>query len=137
MIAELALVRTFLASRATKALYLASLKALCRGLHYRTELTMKERSSDWKEKFQSLGISVLELTETEPVTLQMLAQSDIIISTPEKWDATTRKWKDMKHIMQELSLIIIDEVHLLQESRGATLEGSFLVYGIDPFSCGQ
>jgi ATP-dependent DNA helicase HFM1/MER3 len=48
--------------------------------------------------------------------------SNIIITTPEKWDSVTRKWKDIQQVIQELALVIIDEVHLLQESRGATLE---------------
>ena len=44
------------------------------------------------------------------------------VTTPEKWDAVTRQAKDSRAILDQLALILIDEVHLLNEKRGATLE---------------
>jgi ATP-dependent DNA helicase HFM1/MER3 len=49
---------------------------------------------------------------------------DIIVTTPEKWDSTTRGWKDRKTLVSQIGLLLIDEVHLLKEDRGATL-GNF------------
>ena len=43
----------------------------------------------------------------------------IIVSTPEKWDVVTRK-NDQYNTM--LDLLIIDEIHLLNEERGRVLE---------------
>jgi ATP-dependent DNA helicase HFM1/MER3 len=48
--------------------------------------------------------------------------ASIIITTPEKWDSITRKWKDHAKLMQLVKLFLIDEVHVLKDSRGATLE---------------
>lgn len=40
---------------------------------------------------------------------------NVIISTPEKWDVVTRK---NEHYNTMLDLLIIDEIHLLNEERG-------------------
>nr|GEZ17745.1 hypothetical protein [Tanacetum cinerariifolium] len=37
---------------------------------------------------------------------------EIIISTPDRWDALSRRWKQRKHV-QQVSLFIIDELHLI------------------------
>lgn len=48
---------------------------------------------------------------------------NIIITTPEKWDSITRKWREHKDFVKLVRLFMIDEVHLLNdETRGATLE---------------
>ena len=46
--------------------------------------------------------------------LDALSRGDVIISTPEKWDQITRKWRVRKQIL-DISLYIFDEVHLLGE----------------------
>lgn len=47
----------------------------------------------------------------------------MIITTPEKWDSLTRKWKDNRKLVRLVKLFLIDEVHLLnEETRGSTLE---------------
>jgi ATP-dependent DNA helicase HFM1/MER3 len=54
---------------------------------------------------------------------QDIRKANIIVTTPEKWDSTTRKWADSKELFKMLRLFLIDEVHFLKdESRGATLE---------------
>ena len=45
----------------------------------------------------------------------------IIVTTPEKWDIITRKSGDRAYT-QLVKLIIIDEIHLLHDERGAVLE---------------
>jgi ATP-dependent DNA helicase HFM1/MER3 len=47
---------------------------------------------------------------------------NLIVTTPEKWDSLTRKWKGHKHMMFLIGLFLMDEVHMLNENRGATLE---------------
>lgn len=47
----------------------------------------------------------------------------VILTTPEKWDSLTRKWKDNKRFVDGISLFLVDEIHLLNEQkRGPTLE---------------
>lgn len=44
----------------------------------------------------------------------------MLVLTPEKWDAVTRKPDDA--ITKFVRLLIIDEVHLLQDERGPVIE---------------
>ena len=45
----------------------------------------------------------------------------VIVTTPEKWDIITRKGSDRAYT-QLVRLIIIDEIHLLHDTRGPVLE---------------
>ena len=45
----------------------------------------------------------------------------MIVSTPEKWDIITRKTGE-RMFVEKVRLIIIDEIHLLSDSRGPVLE---------------
>lgn len=51
-----------------------------------------------------------------------LGKHDIIFTTPEKWDSLSRRWKETNYFADKVALIIIDEVHLLNETRGVALE---------------
>ncbi|NXY21316.1 HFM1 helicase, partial [Atrichornis clamosus] len=95
-----------------KVVYMAPIKALC-----------SQRFDDWKEKFGPLGLTCKELTgDTVMDDLFEIHHADIIITTPEKWDSMTRRWRD-NSIVQLVRLFLIDEVHVIKdESRGATLE---------------
>ncbi|KAJ5482972.1 ATP-dependent DNA helicase MER3 [Penicillium diatomitis] len=95
-----------------KVVYQAPTKSLC-----------SERFRDWSNKFARLGLKCAELTgDTDHTQLRSVQSSHIIITTPEKWDSITRKWKDHMRLMQLVKLFLIDEVHILKETRGATLE---------------
>jgi ATP-dependent DNA helicase HFM1/MER3 len=95
-----------------KIIYMAPTKSLC-----------AERRADWQKKFNHLGLQCAELTgDTEQSQLRHIQSASIIITTPEKWDSVTRKWKDHMKLTQLVELFLIDEVHILKESRGATLE---------------
>ncbi|XP_009870563.1 PREDICTED: probable ATP-dependent DNA helicase HFM1 [Apaloderma vittatum] len=95
-----------------KVVYMAPIKALC-----------SQRFDDWKEKFGPIGLSCKELTgDTVMDDLFEIHHAHIIITTPEKWDSMTRRWRD-NSIVQLVRLFLIDEVHVIKdESRGATLE---------------
>jgi pre-mRNA-splicing helicase BRR2 len=45
----------------------------------------------------------------------------LIVATPEKWDIITRKSGE-KTYTELVKLIIIDEIHLLHDSRGPVIE---------------
>ena len=86
------------------------------------EALAKERYRDWEKKFGGgLKLAVVELTGETTTDLKLLEKGQIIISTPEKWDALSRRWKQRKHV-QQVSLFIIDELHLIGGQRGPVLE---------------
>ncbi|CAH9099603.1 unnamed protein product [Cuscuta epithymum] len=94
-----------------RAVYIAPIEALA-----------KERYSDWKKKFgEGLGMRVVELTGETATDLKLLEKGQVVISTPEKWDALSRRWKQRKHV-QQVSLFIIDELHLIGGQGGPVLE---------------
>ncbi|KAJ6161010.1 hypothetical protein N7470_004406 [Penicillium chermesinum] len=114
VIMELAICRllSILKDERFKVVYQAPTKSLC-----------AERFRDWNAKFSSLNLKCAELTgDTDHTHIRSVQNSQIIITTPEKWDSMTRKWKDHMRLMQLVKLFLIDEVHILKESRGATLE---------------
>lgn len=114
VIMELAICRLLASSTYTnfKVVYQAPTKSLC-----------SERLRDWKKKFEPLNLKCAELTgDTDQSRIHYIQTANIIITTPEKWDSMTRKWKDHSNFIQSLKLFLIDEVHILKETRGATLE---------------
>jgi replicative superfamily II helicase len=49
--------------------------------------------------------------------------ANVIVTTPEKWDVVTRKsGTDENSLGNQCGLLIIDEVHLLADDRGAVIE---------------
>ncbi|KAL1312365.1 DExH-box ATP-dependent RNA helicase DExH12-like [Arachis hypogaea] len=87
------------------------------------EALAKERYHDWEKKFgkDGLELKVVQLTGETATDLKLLEKGQIIISTPEKWDALSRRWKQRKHV-QQVSLFIIDELHLIGGQGGPVLE---------------
>lgn len=55
------------------------------------------------------------------LTRAEIAKTQIIVTTPEKWDVVTRKSTD-NELVQRVRLLIIDEVHMLHDERGAVIE---------------
>ncbi|KAH9816362.1 ATP-dependent DNA helicase MER3 [Teratosphaeria destructans] len=111
---ELAICRLIhgLSNGSYKVVYQAPTKSLC-----------SERQRDWQAKFGPLDLQCAELTgDTDSAQLRNVQHASIIVTTPEKWDSMTRKWKDHQKLMQMIKLMLIDEVHILKEDRGATLE---------------
>ncbi|KAK9478748.1 P-loop containing nucleoside triphosphate hydrolase protein, partial [Lipomyces japonicus] len=95
-----------------KIIYIAPTKALCH-----------ERLRDWSSKFSMLGLKCGTLTgDTAFFEVETVKQSDVIITTPEKWDSITRRWNDYDRLMKIVRLVLVDEVHMLRDDRGATLE---------------
>lgn len=114
VIMELALCRLMLQEKSQdfKIVYQAPTRSLC-----------SERYRDWTAKFRTLGLHCAELTgDVESFNLKSVQSAHVIITTPEKWDSVTRKWKDNLRLMQMIKLFLVDEVHILREVRGATLE---------------
>jgi ATP-dependent DNA helicase HFM1/MER3 len=55
-------------------------------------------------------------------TKAALDAADIIVTTPEKWDSITRRWKAYAKPLAEVKLVCVDEVHTIGDDRGAALE---------------
>lgn len=109
--AEMAMFRVFNKYPACKVVYIAPLKALVR-----------ERIEDWKVRIEEkLGRKVVELTGDVTPDMRAIAQADLIVTTPEKWDGVSRSWQNRSYV-QKVAILIIDEIHLLGEDRGPVLE---------------
>lgn len=93
-----------------KIIYIAPLKAL-----------VQEQVGNFGKRLEPYGIKVSELTGDRQLTKQQIADTQIIVTTPEKWDIITRKSTDMSYT-NLVRLIIIDEIHLLHDDRGPVLE---------------
>lgn len=94
-----------------KVIYVAPMKALA------AEITDK-----LGKRLAWLGIQVRELTGDMHLTKKEIVQTQIIVTTPEKWDVVTRKSTGDTELVQKVRLLIIDEVHMLHDERGAVLE---------------
>ncbi|CAI2180063.1 11144_t:CDS:2 [Funneliformis geosporum] len=93
-----------------KIVYIAPMKAL-----------VQEMVGNFSTRLQPYGIKVAELTGDRQLTKQQISETQIIVTTPEKWDVITRKATDRSYT-NLVKLIIIDEVHLLHDDRGPVLE---------------
>ncbi|XP_072948761.1 probable ATP-dependent DNA helicase HFM1 [Epargyreus clarus] len=95
-----------------KIIYMAPVKALC-----------TERLTEWYPKFTRLGLFCIEVTGDTNVEFPQLKPYRIIITTPEKWDMLTRRWRDHRGLVEVVKLFLIDEVHILNDDvRGPVLE---------------
>ena len=92
-------------------IYVAPMKALA-----------AEMVRNFGARLAPLGVNVKELTGDMQLTKSEIRNTQMIITTPEKWDVVTRKATGDVQLAQIVRLLIIDEIHLLHESRGAVIE---------------
>ncbi|NWI06612.1 U520 helicase, partial [Tichodroma muraria] len=109
--AEFAILRMLLQNSEGRCVYITPMEALA-----------EQVFMDWYEKFQErLNKKVVLLTGETSTDLKLLGKGNIIISTPEKWDILSRRWKQRKNV-QNVNLFIVDEVHLIGGENGPVLE---------------
>lgn len=94
-----------------KIIYIAPMKALA-----------AEMTANFNKKLSPLGVCVRELTGDMQLTKQEIQQTQMIVTTPEKWDVVTRKGTGDISLTSIVRLLIIDEVHLLHGDRGPVVE---------------
>ncbi|KAI6127699.1 hypothetical protein EV401DRAFT_1854086 [Pisolithus croceorrhizus] len=101
-----------------KCVYVAPTKALC-----------AEKHKEWAAKFGGLGVKSCELTgDTLAFGKGIWGEArNAQIMYAEKWDSLTRNWSitdrtDHSKILSQIQLFLVDEVHILNEPRGSTLE---------------
>jgi hypothetical protein len=99
-----------------KVVYVAPSKALC-----------DERYEDWTRRLSEINVGIhcaIITGDAEPGdSFREVAASDVILTTPEKWDSLTRRWTENLFLFGSVKLLMLDEVHLLGDgSRGCCLE---------------
>uniref|UniRef100_A0A8C9WHJ1 U5 small nuclear ribonucleoprotein 200 kDa helicase n=1 Tax=Scleropages formosus TaxID=113540 RepID=A0A8C9WHJ1_SCLFO len=109
--AEFAILRMLLHNSEGRCVYITPMEALAEQVFV-----------DWHQKFQdALNKKVVLLTGETSTDLKLLGKGDIIVSTPDKWDILSRRWKQRKNV-QNVSLFIVDETHLIGGENGPVLE---------------
>ncbi|KAK9850259.1 hypothetical protein WJX84_005584 [Apatococcus fuscideae] len=93
-----------------KVVYVAPMKALA-----------AEVTAAFSKRLAPMGLAVKELTGDMQLSKHEMMETQMIVTTPEKWDVITRKGGDVS-VSATVSLLIIDEVHLLNDDRGAVIE---------------
>jgi activating signal cointegrator complex subunit 3 len=93
-----------------KIVYVAPMKALA-----------AEVTDAFSRRLAPLDIVVAELTGDTQLSKRELEETHMIVTTPEKWDVITRKGGEVS-VASTLRLLIIDEVHLLNDERGPVIE---------------
>jgi activating signal cointegrator complex subunit 3 len=124
VVAELALLRMKRMHPDGICVYIAPMKSLAR-----------ERLKEWQLRFGSspLNWKILELSGDTHHGRRLLDNADVLICTPEKWDLISRGWRGnasgssedqggRRSFVKRVRLLVIDEIHLLGEERGAVLE---------------
>ena len=82
----------------------------------------KVLADDWRARVgPALGISVAELTGESAADVKLLERNEVVVSTPERFDALSRRWKQRKAV-QAVSLLIADELHMVGGPGGPAYE---------------
>nr|XP_026489402.1 putative U5 small nuclear ribonucleoprotein 200 kDa helicase [Vanessa tameamea] len=111
VIAELALLRLLTTNAAGRAVYLLPKDALA-------DIVF----ADWYHKFGTrFNLKVVQLTGETATDHKLLNKGQIIITTADKWDVLSRRWKVRKSV-QSVSLLIVDALQLLGGEEGPVLE---------------
>ncbi|CAH2236758.1 jg14251 [Pararge aegeria aegeria] len=111
VVAELALLRLLASNAAGRAVYLLPKDALA-------DIVF----ADWYHKFGTkFNLKVVQLTGETATDHKLLNKGQIIITTAEKWDVLSRRWKVRKSV-QSVSLFIVDALQLLGGEEGPVLE---------------
>eukprot|EP00758_Cryptobia_borreli_P001188 Tbor_TRINITY_DN2017_c0_g1::TRINITY_DN2017_c0_g1_i1::g.12061::m.12061/K18663/ASCC3; activating signal cointegrator complex subunit 3 len=92
-----------------KMIFIAPMKALA-----------QEMVANFSKRLAPFMLNVRELTGDMQLTKSEIASTQLIVTTPEKWDVVTRKPEN--EIARLAKLIIIDEIHLLNDERGPVIE---------------
>ena len=108
--AEFAILRLLANSPGARCVYIAPLEALC-----------EERHRQWQKTLAKLGATVTMLTGETATDLKLLEKGTVIISTPQRWDMLSRRWKQRRNV-QSVALLVVDEMHLIGGEVGPVLE---------------
>lgn len=121
-LAEQAIAHTL--SQGQRAIYLTPLRALA-----------DELCDRWQQRFSGHAVGVFTgdyAGGKYPISFQ---EAQLLVMTPEKLDACTRNWRSHWNWLPNVSLMAIDEFHLLGDpNRGPRMEGALLrMMRLNPF----
>lgn len=109
-----------------KAIYVTPLRALA-----------YQQKENWSHRFSDYTIGVFTgETIQKSSTKSCYSKSQILIMTPERLDACMRNWRSHWSWIPEVSLVIVDEFHILgTPGRGPRLEGTITrLMRLNPFT---
>ena len=93
-----------------KIIYIAPMKAL-----------VQEQVKNFRNRLSHFGVTVNELSGDSSLTRQQISETQLLVTTPEKFDIVTRQGEGRAYT-NLIKLVIIDEIHLLHDDRGPVLE---------------
>lgn len=126
-----------LQQRKRKAVYICPIKALANEKyeHWRAQfptLTVvietgdqQQQQADQQERSCATASTTGDARGRDGLeNMVCVSQADILVTTPERWDSITRRWKEKEvmAIVNSVGLLLLDEVHTVQEERGAAME---------------
>lgn len=76
-----------------------------------------EMTKNFGERLGRLGLTVKELTGDMQLTKTEILNTQMLVTTPEKWDVVTRKGTGDVALTQLVKLLILDEVNKLYISQ--------------------
>ena len=109
-IAELAILRHLASDDQPSVVYCHPNESQCEALF-----------ADWSKRFDALGVPVSMLCGETAPDLKSLARRGVVVSTVERWDVLSRRWKQRKDV-QSVRLFIIDDIHLIGGEKGPAVE---------------
>ncbi|KAA0201441.1 hypothetical protein HAZT_HAZT004460 [Hyalella azteca] len=113
--AEFAIMRMFSQDENARCVYVAAKDEVVSSMY-----------EEWSDKFGSssgLDKRVVKLTGETGTDLKLLNKAHIVVSSAEKWDVLSRRWKQRKNV-ENIQLFIVDELHLMGNpgNEGPTIE---------------
>jgi pre-mRNA-splicing helicase BRR2 len=103
-LAELAIWQEVQSEGFDKIVYICPVESMC-----------KQRAAQWKQRLGSqseVGLNIDSLTGNLQQDLAILNKADVIVTTAEKWDMMSRKWRQRK-VIQRVGLYILDQLQIL------------------------
>lgn len=76
------------------------------------EAMAKERAAEWSERMGSVGLKVEITTGNIQQDIAIINRADLIVTTAEKWDMISRKWRQRKAV-QRVGLYILDQMQIM------------------------
>ncbi len=107
-----------------RAVYLTPLRAQAQELLER-----------WQTRFPGVTVGAFTGDTKDAKNPVSFEESRVMVMTPERLDACTRNWRSHWNWIPQVSLLVVDEFHLLGEpNRGPRLEGAILrMRRLNPF----
>jgi len=109
-----------------KCIYITPLRALA-----------NQQYEYWRKKYADYHIGVFTGESIRSsYTQQAYSNSQLLIMTPERFDAVMRNWRNHWAWIPDISLVVVDEFHILgQPQRGPRLEGALTrILRLNPFA---